>query len=116
MLTVKELRNLGYKVRVRHNRAYCNKCNCGAIHPRILPTGGFTEVALYKGDKLLGNEKAVCHKKDNYNKKLGVRIALGRLLKYSEDFLYNDQKSHPKLIRKPTKFSEKRMKIATCKG
>jgi len=76
MITVHELRKLGYKVSVHHDRNIVNRNGNLEFDPR----GGNTVVTLVNdGDIVIG--RAACSKKDNYSKKLGVRIALGRLLK-----------------------------------
>lgn len=79
MNTVQELRNAGYKVRVLHfrDRAFKNRMDTSFTGYES-PKGGFTKVII---DSPEGNHyegEAYCSKKDNYNKKLGVRIALGR--------------------------------------
>jgi hypothetical protein len=70
-LTVSWLRKSGYKVAVFHKR---NKDKNGAIKPK----GGKTMLVIDSphGEHFEGT--AVCSKEDNYDKKLGVRIALGR--------------------------------------
>lgn len=87
-MTVQELRNAGYKVRVLHNRLYNGYHkwqvgardnaigNYGPIDPDT--KGGSTQVVIDSpsGEHFQG--LAICSKKENYNKKLGVRIALGR--------------------------------------
>lgn len=85
-MTIQELRNNGYKVRVLHNRLYNgyykwqvgNNSNYGgeAIDPDT--KGGSTQVVIDSpnGEHFEGH--AVCSKKENYNKRLGVMIALGR--------------------------------------
>lgn len=69
-MTVQELRNAGYKVRVLHSRR--------DTFDGYRPKGGFTRVVIDSpyGEHFEGEAK--CSDKDNYNKKLGVRIALGR--------------------------------------
>jgi len=81
-MTVQQLRNNGYKVRVLHNRLY-NKhyaWQTGHSYDCVEPDskGGSTQVIIDdpNGQHFVG--EAICSKKDNYNKKLGVRIALGR--------------------------------------
>lgn len=68
--TVEGLRASGYKVRVMHTR----KPNSGGVNAR----GGKTivEVTTPEGVTLVGISR--CSRKENFNKKLGVRIALGR--------------------------------------
>lgn len=73
MNTVESLRKSGYKVRVHHFRRTDKNKN-------KIPIGGKTivEVTTPDGSTLVG--KSRCNRKENYNKKLGVRIALGRAL------------------------------------
>ena len=87
-MTVQQLRNNGYKVRVLHNRLYngYHKWQVGAVESAkqhygpIDPDrkGGSTQVVFDSpsGEHFTG--LAICSKKENYNKKMGVRIALGR--------------------------------------
>jgi hypothetical protein len=84
-MTVQELRNAGYKVRVLHNRLYNgyhkwqvgNKpLNSGPIDPDA--KGGSTQVIIDSSSGEHFQGLAICSKKENYNKKLGVKIALGR--------------------------------------
>lgn len=76
-MTVQELRNLGYKVKVLHHRRHRLEGKEGMTqfyHPK----GGITQIIVDSpsGDHFEGRAK--CSDRDNYNKKLGVRIALGR--------------------------------------
>ena len=87
-MTVQLLRKYGYKVRVLHNRLYngyykwqvgskpAEGYGYGPIDPDT--KGGSTQIVIDSpsGDHYEG--LAICSKKENYNKKLGVRIALGR--------------------------------------
>lgn len=86
MYTVQELRNAGYKVRVLHNRLYNGyyKWQVGD-RPSISGTpidpdskGGSTQLIIDSPSGEHFEGVAICSKKENYNKKLGVRIALGR--------------------------------------
>lgn len=80
-MTVQELRNQGYKVRVLHFRNHISKQKLdrmsyvGFVNS---PKGGTTKVIIDSpaGEHFEGEAK--CSIKDNYNKKLGVRIAIGR--------------------------------------
>lgn len=85
MNTVQELRNAGYRVRVLHNRLYNgyykwqvgdNHRINGSIDPDA--KGGSTEIVIDSPSGQHFQGVAICSKKENYNKKLGVRIALGR--------------------------------------
>jgi hypothetical protein len=70
MNNVEELRKSGYKVWVKHFR----RGSLGGPNPR----GGKTvvEVTTPDGVTLVGVSR--CSRKENFNKRLGVRIALGR--------------------------------------
>lgn len=82
-MTIQQLRNSGYKVRVLHNRLYngYHKWQVGDNSKRISEPdtkGGSTQVVIDSpsGEHFEGH--AICSKKENYNKRLGVMIALGR--------------------------------------
>ena len=77
-VTVQDLRNAGYKVRVTHQRQWKDDT---FSHKSLNAKGGFTtvEVRTPLGQELIGNAR--CSNNDTYNKKLGVRIALGRAFK-----------------------------------
>ena len=80
MTTVKELRQSGYKVRVLHHRNH--KSHKTANNPNqfvqkhIHNLGGKTEVIIDSPTGEHYEGVAICSKTDNYNKKLGVKIAL----------------------------------------
>ena len=87
MITIANLRKAGHKVGVRHERQ-CSwripsvtdaELNGLTLPSRsINPVGSSTTVTI---DTLCGSHyegKAVCSVEDNYNKKVGVQIALGR--------------------------------------
>jgi len=52
----------------------------------LLPRGGKTEAIIYKkkNKRVLAHTLARCSERDNYNKKLGRMIAVGRALKQLE--------------------------------
>ena len=88
-MTIQHLRNNGYKVRVLHNRLYNGyyKWQVGSkpnhsVHgyAPIDPDtkGGSTQIVIDSPSGEHFEGLAICSKKENYNKKLGVRIALGR--------------------------------------
>ena len=91
-LDVYKLRKLGYKVRIRHFRYIIDDesgdlklYSAKTIKEEFLSDlievrGGKTEVELEINDKKF-NSESVCSLLDNFNRKLGVRIALGRILK-----------------------------------
>ncbi len=70
-VTVSFLRRCGYKVAVRHHRFHHGN---GTVKPK----GGMTEIIIDSphGEHFEG--RARCCLQDNYDKKLGIRIALGR--------------------------------------
>lgn len=72
-MTIEELRKIGYKVRVHHHR----KMSLEGINSR----GGKTvvEVTTPDGTTLVGMSR--CSRKENFDKRMGVRIALGRAMK-----------------------------------
>lgn len=81
-MTVQQLRNAGYKVKVLHNRLYNKRYawqvghNFECMEPDT--KGGSTEIIVDSPSGEHFHGIAICSKKENYNKKLGVRIALGR--------------------------------------
>lgn len=85
-MNIQQLRNEGYKVRVLHHRLYNgyhkwqvgDKSNYGGSPIDPDSKGGSTEIIIDSpsGEHFQG--VAICSKKENYNKKLGVKIALGR--------------------------------------
>ena len=86
-MTIQQLRNNGYKVRVLHCRLYNGYHtwqNGGHEYiQRNAPVdpdskGGSTQVIIDSPDGKHFRGLAMCSKKDNYNKKMGVKIALGR--------------------------------------
>jgi len=78
-MTVEELRNNGYKVRVHHHRKMTRTLDGSSMV--ACARGGRTviEVTTPDGTNLVGSSR--CSRKENFNKRLGVKIALGRALK-----------------------------------
>jgi hypothetical protein len=93
-MTVSSLRKEGFKVKVTHRRYWQDPIFRTPLNktPTALfeeddyiysdfasPRGGETQVELEKdGIRVVGVSK--CSKKDGYNKKRGVQIAIGRAL------------------------------------
>lgn len=87
-MTVQELRNKGYKVKVLHHRLYNgyhkwqvgSKTNSNHTNGLISPDtkGGSTHIIIDSPNGSHYEGIALCSKVDNYDKKLGVKIALGR--------------------------------------
>lgn len=97
-ITVKNLRQSGFKVRVGHYRWTKEQGIIMSIYKKgmgspvrqvrgfslqkehgIHPKGGITTIELTK-DGIDAKGEAICCLEDNYNRKLGVKIALGRAL------------------------------------
>ena len=51
----------------------------------LLPRGGATLAELYKDNHCVAEAWSNCSERDNYCKKLGRNIAVGRVLKQFED-------------------------------
>lgn len=91
LITVETLRKQGYKVRVNHKRNYYHgpsgqfvlrsEKEVNVYEYDIDSFGGYTKVEVTTPDnrELIG--EAFCNYKDKFNRKLAVRIALGRALK-----------------------------------
>ena len=77
---VKELRQRGFTVKARHNRNFKLIPKLNGFAPALSSKGGFTEVNIYKDEDLLASGWSACCGVDNYNRKLGVKIAINRAL------------------------------------
>jgi hypothetical protein len=78
-LTIKNLRQQGWKVRVLHRRHHHLKDPMNINSGIICAKGGSTEIQLTSPDgKVNVSGYAKCSVKDNFNRKLGNSIALGR--------------------------------------
>jgi hypothetical protein len=79
---IKELENSGWEVDVEHNRTYIiSPSHQNEIYPR----GGSTVAILTHrgtGQVIVGSAK--CSEGDNYNRRIGATIALGRALKQKQ--------------------------------
>lgn len=101
MNMVEKLRQHGYKVRVTHYRRY----NCWDNDRRVsyvdylprhessglkyaLPNGGYTVVNVVTPDDEEFESVAHCSNDDQFVKRRGVDIALGRLTKYNVTIAY----------------------------
>ena len=82
MITVKDLRQQGNKVRVIHSRAcrFTSRKDSVLEAIEILPRGGRTQVQITtpNGTEIEGS--AICSKKDNYCKRTGVQKCIERAL------------------------------------
>jgi len=79
-LTIKKLRQAGFKTRVMHTRHYENLTRgLGGPCPRLSCKGGTTKIEVTTPDKTITVEgSAKCSVEDSFNRKLGNSIALGR--------------------------------------
>lgn len=88
-MTVKELRQSGYKVKILHIRPLPDllhppERNTNANFEMFCPKGGRTELLLMSPEGIQIKAEAKCSPKDNYCRKTGVAISLGRALKELE--------------------------------
>lgn len=88
-LSIKNLRQSGWKVRVLHQRNYFLRDKMDGTSSEVCAKGGNTEIQLTCPDKKFNvSGVAVCSDEDNYNRKVGNSIALGRAWKnYIESLL-----------------------------
>lgn len=78
-LSIKNLRRRGWKVRVMHSRNYFLRNRLDGKSTEVSARGGKTEIQLTSPCKNINTSGvAVCSDEDNYNRKLGNSIALGR--------------------------------------
>lgn len=82
--TRKAFQNLGYEVEVTHERQLTHPpLTMDQVAATTSPRGGKTTVeVLDKDHNVVASGVAVCSGKDNYNKRIGVAIAMGRLVQY----------------------------------
>ena len=81
-LSIKNLRRRGLKVRVLHQRNYFLRNRLDGTSSEVCARGGTTEIQLTSPDKLINvSGIAVCSEEDNYDRKVGNAIALGRAWK-----------------------------------
>jgi hypothetical protein len=79
--TIKNLRQKGYKVRVIHSREYYIKPTISGYSKELLAQGGSTTIEITTPDKQVNVfGKAVCSLSDNFNRRVGNEIALGRAI------------------------------------
>ena len=77
--TVQQLKDIGYKVKVIHDRII----NGGIIQPK----GGLTKVFITDNNGHTCEGISKCSLKDNFNKRLGLSIAIGRALNSEEQYV-----------------------------
>lgn len=74
---IDNMKRNGISVFIEHNRKY-NSCG---NHGYMQTKGGDTDVLVTLPSGKAYNEVAACHEKDNYNKRIGLHVCLGRILK-----------------------------------
>jgi len=80
---IKQVENDGWEVFIDHEREY--KHGPAPNSYSLSPRGGRTIATIYKeGVVIVG--KSECSKHDNYNRKIGASIALGRAKKVASLF------------------------------
>ncbi len=101
--SIAELRRSGLRVFVLHKRyynvrvdyPYLHKCVVGPLSRKeavllgydpldVVSKGGYTEVEIYEGDKLIAQGRSHCSERDQFARKIGRQIALGRALVHHE--------------------------------
>ena len=87
--TIRQLRRAGFKVRVIHTRNHKKTQRINGYYYELLAKGGTTTIQITSSDKQSDVEGiAVCSIEDNFDRKLGNSIALGRaLIKFDQDTL-----------------------------
>ncbi len=81
--TIKQLRQSGWKVRVMHLRHRDLIKTIDGEYPIISNFGGSTTIEVTTPDgSITGIGKALCSDKDNFNRRLGNSIALGRAMEH----------------------------------
>ena len=92
-ITVESLRVAGNKIRIGHKR-FITIDNCKGLffkkkydnHGNFTnPRGGQTFIDWTTPENKTYSIIVKCHEKDPYNKKIGVKIGLGRILKQIEE-------------------------------
>lgn len=79
--TIKDLRRKGYKVRVIHDRHYDVVSKIDGNYKELSAKGGTTTIEVTTPNKQISVfGKSVCSLEDNFNRRVGNEIALGRAL------------------------------------
>lgn len=88
-MTVEKARKKGYDVYIRHERLYddvTGKYRGGEKDVMVSPTGGVTYAELTDPNTgHVATAEARCNNHDHYNRKIGVKIALGRAWKMMQE-------------------------------
>lgn len=75
------LRSKGHKVYVKHHRWRTDGWSSDILGGQIDPKGGVTEIQIELNNGNSYGSRAECHEEENFNKKIGICVALGRAIK-----------------------------------
>ena len=78
--SIKQLRQSGWKIRVIHKRHYDTVDKIDGRYPVISNFGGTTVIEVTSPEGLSASGTAICSIEDNFNRRVGNSIALGRAL------------------------------------
>lgn len=78
--SIKQLRQSGWKVRVMHKRNYDMANKLDGSYPVVSNFGGTTTIEVTSPEGLSASGTAICSIQDNFNRRVGNSIALGRAL------------------------------------
>lgn len=78
--SIKQLRQSGWKIRVMHKRNYDTVDKIDGRYPIISNFGGTTIIEITSPEGLDASGIAKCSLEENFNRKIGNCIALGRAL------------------------------------
>ena len=99
---IQELKEQGYEVEINHIRdvrvSLGETWNYKPRGDRILPRGGVTQVRILRDEQVLVADYAECSDKDNYCRRIGASITLGRAAKKLKREILKEQIKHPKYV------------------
>jgi hypothetical protein len=78
--SIKQLRQSGWKIRVMHKRNYDTVDKIDGRYPIISNFGGETKIEVTSPEGLNATGIAICSLEENFNRRVGNSIALGRAL------------------------------------
>jgi hypothetical protein len=78
--SIKQLRQSGWKIRVMHKRNYYTVDKIDGRYPIISNFGGETKIEVTSPEGLNATGIAKCSLEENFNRRVGNSIALGRAL------------------------------------
>ena len=78
--TIKQLRQSGYKIRVMHIRDMISIRKLSGLSQTFSNFGGKTKIEVTSPEGSTSTGESICSSKENYNRRIGNEIALGRAL------------------------------------